>query len=153
MVGHGKEIPARLPRGRASKLIPEVVRQVHSVTTEGRYLGSRRLAQLIAQATEMSISSQTVNTIRKCLHFRYARARQCPLIIQLHQAKKVKFCHECLTRDIDWTHVIIISDESRFGLYDDSRSMWIQRGIYAGRTFYPMPKHDSSSIMAWGQSN
>jgi transposase len=101
MIGQGKEIPVRLPRGRPSKLTPEIVRQVHSATTEDPYPGSQRLAQLIAQATEMSISAQTANTIRKCLHFQYARARQCPLITQLQQAKRVKFCHECLTWDID----------------------------------------------------
>jgi hypothetical protein len=52
----------------------------------------------------------------------------------------------------DWRHDVIISDESRFELYDDSRSVWIQRGVYAERTFHPMPKHNSS-IMAWGQSD
>jgi hypothetical protein len=147
MTGQGKEIPVCLARGRLSKLTPEVVRQVHSATTEDPYLGSQRLVQLIAQATEMSISAQTVNTIRKCLHFRYARARQYPLITQLQQAKRVKFYHECLIGDIDWRHDVIISDESRFRLSDDSRSMWIQRGVYAERTFHPMPKHNSS-IMA-----
>jgi hypothetical protein len=55
MMGQGKEIPVRLPRGRPSKLTPEIVRQVHSATTEDPYLGSRRQAQLIAQATGMSI--------------------------------------------------------------------------------------------------
>jgi hypothetical protein len=54
-----------------------------------------------------------------------------------------------LEDDIEWSGDVIISDESRFGLFDDSRRLWIQRGIYTERTFKPTPKHNTS-FMVWG---
>jgi transposase len=137
------------PRGRPSKASPEVVHEIHAATTENPYLGARALARMIQIDMNSTISRQTVNTIRNFLRFRYSKARKCPLITKLQQEKRKKFAEECRNGSIDWTRQVIISDESRFGLYDDSRSMWVQRGVYTERTTRPVPKHDSS-IMVWG---
>jgi transposase len=145
----GQPIPASRPRGRPSKLTPEIIAQVHLATTEDPHLGSRKLAKIITDKTGTSISAQMVNAIRHNLHFRWAKARICPVITPIQEEKRVNFSHEHLTGAIDWTKDVIISDESRFGLYCDSRSLWMQRGVYNERTFHPLPKHDSS-IMVWG---
>jgi transposase len=145
----GIELPVPKHRGRPSVITPEVVQDVRDMTTEDPHLGSGKLAHCLREKFHVEISRQTVSAIRNELRFRWTKARHCPLIDSEQERKRIAFCQESLEGTIDWTQDVIISDESRFGLYDDSRSMWIQRGVYSQRTFQPVPKHDTS-IMVWG---
>jgi hypothetical protein len=53
------------------------------------------------------------------------------------------------TSECNLTTNVVITDESRFGLLDDSRSLWVQRGVYNERCFRPTPKHNTT-VMVWG---
>jgi transposase len=141
--------PEHRPPGRPSKATPDIINEIHAATTEDPYLGARALARTIFVEKGVAISRQTVNTYRKWMHFRFSKGRKCPLMTQRHVEKRLAFAQEARHGTIDWAREVIISDESRFGLYDDSRCMWVQRGVYTERTFRPTPKHDSS-IMVWG---
>jgi hypothetical protein len=145
----GTPPPLRKLRGRPSITSQEVVMDVRTLTVEDPHLGSGQLAKMLHEKLDVDISRQTVCSIRNQLRFRETKARNCPLICPVQEQKRVVFCHDALEGAIDWTNEVLISDESRFGLYDDSRSMWIQRGVYAQRTFHPVPKHDTS-IKVWG---
>jgi hypothetical protein len=63
-------------------------------------------------------------------------------------AETHKLLQEGFRGEIDWSMDAIISDETRFGLFDDSPWMWIQRGIYPERISEPTPKYNKS-FMAW----
>jgi transposase len=121
---------------------------VQLATAEDPHLGSRKVAKIIADKTSTPISAQMVNVIRHHLHFRWAKTRICPVITPIQEEKMADFSYAQLTGSIDWTKDVIISDESRFGLYCANRSLWMQRGVYNERTFHPLPKPDSS-IMVW----
>jgi hypothetical protein len=54
---------------------------------------------------------------------------------------------EILKRWYDWASEIIISDESHFGIFDDSRRMWVQCDVYTDRTLRLTPKHNTSFII------
>ena len=43
---------------------------------------------------------------------------------------------------------MIITDESRFGIYPDSSRLWLQRGNYNEKTFVSMEKY-YPTIMVW----
>jgi hypothetical protein len=60
-------LTATRPRGRPSKVSPEIVAQVHLATTENPYLGGKALAGSVVELTNSSISAQTVNSIRHAL--------------------------------------------------------------------------------------
>jgi hypothetical protein len=58
------------------------------------------------------------------------------------------FLKKEILSNIDWTRDIDISDERRFCLHDDSRRMWVQRGLYNDETFVATEKI-SKGIMVW----
>lgn len=95
------------------------------------------------------MSPETVNRIRKLLRFTYASPRVRPRLTPGQIAKRLKFCQEGLTREINWAGDVIISDESRFGLFDDSPRIWLQRGAYNEKTFRGREKF-TKTFMAWG---
>jgi hypothetical protein len=51
--------------------------------------------------------------------------------------------------DSEWPSEVIISDESCFGVFDESRRIWVQCDIYTDRMLRPTPKHNASFIV-WG---
>ena len=63
--------------------------------------------------------------------------------------KRVEFARLQLSSGIDWEKAVIISDESRFKLHDDSRRVWVKRGVYNPGTFRGKEKF-SKGIMVWG---
>jgi transposase len=148
-MGSGETFVKHKRPGRPSKMTTQVVSEVRDMTTEDPYLGSRKLTTEIAERLGVSLSAQTINSIRKMLHFNYQLPRKCLLITETQEEKRVAFCEKSLAGDIDWASQVIISDESRFGLDDDSRRMWVQRGVYNDRTLKPTPKHNAS-FMVWG---
>jgi transposase len=137
------------PPGKPSKMTSEVISRVRDLTMQDPFLGSRHLASEIAQKLGISICAQTINSIRKMLRFKYQLPHRSPLITEKQEQKRMDFCMKSLAGNIDWAAEVIISDESRFGLFDDSRRMWIQRGVYTDLTMRATPKHDAS-FMVWG---
>jgi transposase len=145
----GKRFPLPKRVGRPSVMTAEIIGDVRNMTIENPLLGSQKLVRNLQEKYDMKISRQTICSLRNHLRFRWTKARNCPLITPPQILKRLSFCREGLEGTIDWTRDVMISDESRFGLFDDSRSMWVQRGVYSEHTFHPVPKHNTS-IMVWG---
>jgi hypothetical protein len=70
------------------------------------------------------------------------------MLSETQRQKKVDFYRNALDGRIDWASEVIISDQSRFGLFDDSRRQWIPRGEYPDQSFVSFPKHPQS-VMVW----
>ena len=62
---------------------------------------------------------------------------------------RISFCQNQLEGEIDWSEMVVFSDESRFCLRDDSRKVWVKRGYYNEKTFCNENKYDRG-IMVWG---
>jgi hypothetical protein len=60
----------------------------------------------------------------------------------------VAFAKKQLIGEIVWSNSVIISDERRFALHDDSRRAWLKRGVYNEGSFKNQEKY-SKSIMVW----
>jgi hypothetical protein len=58
--------------------------------------------------------------------------------------KRVDFCRNALEGPIDWARDVVISDKSRFGLFDDSRRQWIPRGEYSDANFVSSSRQPQS---------
>ncbi len=59
------------------------------------------------------------------------------------------FCETQLNGTINWEENVIFSDESRFCQRDDSRRVWVKRGVYNLSTFTNEKKYEKG-IMVWG---
>jgi transposase len=144
----GNGVPQPLKAGRPTKMTPEVIEHVQQSTVDDPYLGSHRLAEQIGRDLGVPISHETINRIRALLHYRYQVPSTRPLLSPLQIQNRLNFCEEALRGSINWGGDVIISDESRFGLYDDSRRLWVQRGIFREKASKAKPKF-RKSFMCW----
>jgi transposase len=145
---HNEPLPLAGSPGRPNKVTPEVIHTVWSRTRNDPRLGGDRLCREIDLMLHVRISRRLVDEIREALKFNYGNPRSMPMLTPDQERKRREFCQAALDGTIDWAKEVVISDESRFGLYDDSRRMWIQRGVYLPQTFKKIPKH-SPSVMVW----
>jgi transposase len=142
-------VPDPLPRGKPSKVIPSVREEIRNTTLLNPTFGGFRLARKITELLGISISATTVNIIRHSMHFCFQIPRRQQLLTPKQELKRVEFAEKQLMSNIDWTADVIITDESRFSLHDDSRRVWVKRGIYNPGTFHQQEKF-AKSIMVWG---
>jgi transposase len=142
------QIPKSLRRGPHCKIVPEVVHEIEETTLSKPMIGGQKLARHILDLMGLQISPSTVNTIRHAMHFRFQAPRTLQLLSLLQKEKRIAFTKKQLIGSIDWCNSVIISDESRFALHDDSRRVWLKRGIYNEGTFR---NHEtfSKSIIVW----
>jgi hypothetical protein len=61
--------------------------------------------------------------------------------------KRVDLRRNALEGLIDWARDVVISDESRFGRFDDGRRRWIPRGEYPDESFVSPSKHPQSVMV------
>jgi transposase len=104
---------------------------------------------MISQDLNITLSHDTINKIRGLLHYRYQTPHYRPATTSTQIQRRMDFCTEALTGSVDWAADVIITDESRFGLYDDSRRLWVQRGVFRETTTKPKPKFQKT-FMCWG---
>jgi hypothetical protein len=142
------QVPKYLRRGPHCKVIPEVIQESEANTLREPMIGGQRLSQHIPDLLGLQISPSTVNSIRHALHFKFQSPRTRQLLSPLQKEKRIAFAKKQLIGDIDWCNSVIISDESRFALHDDSRRVWLKRGIHIEGTFKSYEKF-SKSIMVW----
>jgi hypothetical protein len=85
------------------------------------------------------------------MNFTYTTRRKRPKRSDDNFQKRLSCCQKVLeTRSaFDWSADVVMSDESRFGLDEDSRRMLVARGVYNAGTFKMCPK-DTESGMLWG---
>ena len=135
--------------GRLPIVNQNVINTIEYQTIHDPTIGGSSLSSLIASNLGIDISSKTVNLIRNQLKFRYTHPRRRLFMIQQHIQARLSFCDDQLQNEINWESGVIFSDESRFCLRDDSRRIWIKRGIYNDSTFVNEKKYDTG-IMVWG---
>jgi transposase len=154
-VKHALDSNASLPTvqfpGRPTKLSPSVLTMIRAQTMANPWLSGRGLSSAIATELGAPISRQTVNRVRHSMHFAYTTPRKRPQLSPANIQKRLAFCEKVLgiPNSIDWASDVVISDESRFGLFEDSRRMWILRGVYNPETFRTCAKF-AQSVMVWG---
>ena len=137
------------PMGRPPKVNQEVVDVIETETLRDPTIGGFSLSQIIADNLGISLSKTTVNNIRNQLKFKFTSPRRRPFLTNVHIEKRLKFCEEQINGGINWKDCVIFSDESRFCLHDDSRRIWIKRGVYNDKTFVNEKKYNVG-IMVWG---
>jgi transposase len=142
-------IPEPKKMGRPSKMTVEILNICQHETTEDPLLGGKRLSHIISEKLDLKISATTITAIRHLLQFHSGKARRQPMISTLQKEKRLLFCETALNGEINWGEEVVISDESRFSMQDDSRRMWIQRGIYTEKTFRATEKF-KKTFMVWG---
>jgi transposase len=145
-------LPCPMPKtkGRPSKVTAQVIKITHNETANDPSISSQALALIISESTEMPVCRRTVDLVRDMLRFRYTTAPREPLLSPEHKEKRVAFCQAALANreQIDWNMDVVITDESRFCMFPDSRRIWVQRGVYNPKCALKLPKH-SQGIMVW----
>jgi hypothetical protein len=111
-------------------MLPLLIASIRNKTLESPFMSGAKLATTIEPELGIDISRQTIDSVRRRLHFRYASPRRRPMLSATQRQKRVDFCRNALDIPIDWASEVISSDEPRFGLFDDSRRRWIPRGEY-----------------------
>ena len=119
-------------------------------TTENPHISGNNLSKKIVNALGLSLSSTTINNIRKPLHYSFKHPRKRPQLSERHIENRIDFCAKGLFDDDGplWDVNVVFSDESRFCLHDDSRRLWIKRGVYTESTFKNVAKY-LKGIMIW----
>lgn len=135
--------------GRPSKITPNIIQTVQDETLRDPRIGGTSLSHIILNTLGISISSTTVNFIRNQLKFHFQSPRRRPFLTEGHIANRISFCQDQLKNEINWEDGVIFTDESRFCLRDDSRRIWLKRGIYNEKSFTNEKKYNQG-IMVWG---
>ena len=135
--------------GRPLKVNAQVCEIVESETIRDPTIGGVALSHIIIDSLGVSLSKTTINQIRAQLKFHYSSPRRRQFLTESHIEKRINFCNGQLNGQIDWQNCVIFTDESRFCLHDDSRRIWIKRGIYNDQTFVNEKKYNIG-IMVWG---
>ena len=141
--------PPALSRGRPPHITNDVVSMIEAKTIHDPMKTGKQLAEEILAKLDVEISPSSVNAIRNILRFRFQAPRKKPALTPAHIEKRIAFATEQCHNDIDWEKAVVISDESRFGLRDDSRRIWIKRGLYNPGSFREKEKYPKA-IMVWG---
>jgi transposase len=141
--------PLAQPRGRPSKKTEEVVTLIRNETAQNPSVTARDLQKDILSEQGVRISPATINEVRQSFRFEFKKPRLRPTLTANQKTKRVEFCRKALNGPINWEAEVVISDESRFGLNDDSSRIWVQRGVYSEQTFRDQQKFNKS-VMVWG---
>ena len=84
------------------------------------------------------------------LGFKYFFPRKRQALTQQQIIKRIEFCKKQLECNIEkWTKQVIITEESRFGIYPDNSMIWIRRGCYNEQSFVSTNKF-TKTFMVWG---
>ena len=146
----GNQVPLPMPIGRPPKITQQISNFVDSHTLDHPRSSCNELSRLIEEHFCSHVSSGLVRYTRINLHFRYTFPRKRQALTQEQISKRVTFCEKQLQCDPDkWTHHVVITDESRFGIYPDNSMVWLKRGVYSEETFESIEKF-TNTFMVWG---
>ena len=121
--------------GRPTKINPEIVQTIETETLQNPRIGGIALSNKIATSLGVSLSYTTINKIRNEIHFSFKIQRRRSFLTETHIQNRIVFCNGQLQGQIDWQNCVVLSDESRFCLHDDSRRVWVKRGVYNDGAF------------------
>lgn len=135
--------------GRPRKVNSDIIEMIESETLKDPRVGGRNLSNIILTSLHIELSHTTINQIRNNLHFRFTHPRRRPFMTEKHISYRMEFSQAQIAGQIDWGEMVVFSDESRFCMRDDSRRIWVKRGVYADNTFVNEKKYDIG-LMVWG---
>lgn len=135
--------------GRPPKVTPAIKQFINTETIDDPRIGGVKLSEKIAISLGVRLSSTTINQIRNSLKFSYIHPRRRQFLNEKQIQNRISFCQNQLEGEIDWSEMVVFSDESRFCLRDDSRRVWVKRGYYNEKTFCNENKYDHG-VMVWG---
>ena len=135
--------------GRPPKVTSSVVQMVENETLNDPRIGGTALSHIITHSLGITLSATTINLIRNNLKFSFTNPRRRPFMTEKNIENRLIFCNSELNGTIDWEEGVVFSDESRFCVRDDSRRIWIKKGIYNDNTFVSEKKYNRG-IMVWG---
>ena len=141
-------VPPPLKIGQPSKLNGNIISFIRNETEENPRLGSWSLGNKISKELELSISASLISRTRRKIGYVYTHPRKRQALTEKQISKRIEFCENNIKIFEKWYKNVIITDESRFGMYPDSSRLWLQRGNYNERTFVSEEKF-YPTIMAW----
>ena len=128
-------IPEPKSMGRPPKVTNEVRAIVDENTLADPHMSGSHLSRIIAEKLGIQLSHATINKICEQLKFRFTMPRRTQDLSDVHISKRLNFVEKHEISGIQWDREVIISDEARFCLQDDTRRVWMKRGVYNDGTF------------------
>ena len=145
----GQDVPDPIKMGRKPKIDSTIERFVDEQTSINPRSSCNRIKNMLEEEINVSISKTMIASIRYKLGYKYAQPRKRQALTQNQIQKRIDFCEKQLGKYEKWSKQVIISDESRFGLFPDNSKLWLKRGVYAENTFVSKEKY-TETIMVWG---
>lgn len=148
----GLRCPKARKAGRPHKLTSDVIDVIHKASVDDPRISSQKIANAIGDSETIpgQMCRRTVDRGRHLLHFRFTHPRKEPLLTPIHKRNRVQFCQRALENitNIDWTKDVVITDESRISLFNDSRRVWFQPGMRNPKAIVRSPKK-AQGFMVW----
>ena len=107
-----------------------------------------RMAEMIQQRFNISVSRSTITRVRNELGFHYRPPRVKQELTEIQKKERVEFCHWALSNR-DKIPCLVFSDESRFQLGPDNCWRRIRRGEHNESSFVSRVKFNTG-VMIWG---
>ena len=142
------QIPPPLKIGQPKKVSKEISDFICDNTDEEPRMSSECLSKKISDEFNVAICSSLVSITRRKIGYVFSHPRKRQALSEAQIAKRIQFCNRNIENVERWRYNIIITDESRFGMYPDSSRLWLRRGIYNEKTFVSTEKF-YPTIMVW----
>ena len=142
------QVPPPLKIGQPTKVSNDITDFIRNNTEEEPRMSSENLSKKILEEFNVSLCSSLVSITRRKIGYVFTHPRKRQAFNQNQIAKRIQFCEKQIENAEKWRHNIIITDESRFGMYPDSSRLWLRRGNYNEKTFVSTEKF-YPTIMVW----
>ena len=143
------QVPKPLKIGRPIIITQQIMQFVGTETKDDPRSSCKKIRTRISQNLNVQISETMIRYMRHDLGFVYGHPRKRQALTNQQIEKRIQFCEKQLKEIEKWKSKIIISDESRFGIYPDNRMLWLKIGDYQENTFASSEKF-SQTLMVWG---
>ena len=142
------QVPPPLKIGQPPKVSKDITNFIRDNTEEEPRMSSESLSKKIFNEFNVSICSSLVSITRRKIGYVFTHPRKRQALNQNQINRRIQFCEKHIENVEKWRYNIIITDESRFGMYPDSSRLWLHRGIYNEKTFVSTEKF-YPTIMVW----
>ena len=140
-------------RGRKPKTTPTTDRLIQRKLKLDRRKSNRTVTSELERYLEILISESTVKRRAHEVGLFGRVARKKPYVNRINRIKCLKYAKEMLRKPLDFSDIIVWSDESTFNLFgSDGRTMvWRSRNEgFDPKCTVPTVKHGGGSVMLWG---
>jgi hypothetical protein len=99
LIDDHRPIETPRPRGRLSKLLPPVIATVRNKAFKCPFIGGAKFALIMESELGIHISRQTIDCIRRRVHFRCTSPCRRPMLSVTQRQKRVDFCRNALEEE------------------------------------------------------